>query len=98
MGSGPASILAKEHSFMGLVLISPFTSIRNIVKEKYGRIAEIVVADNFNNQENIRKLRCPTMIVHGIKDKLVPFNHSVDLLLASKQPCHLFLKVDMAHN
>lgn len=49
MGSGPASLLASEGKFQGLVIISPFTSIRKITKEKYGRLTEFLVSDSFDN-------------------------------------------------
>lgn len=98
IGSGPACILAQENSIKGLVLISPFTSIKNITKQKYSSLVEMLVPDIFDNQKNFGAVKCPTMIVHGIKDMMVPFTHSVDLLTSSKQRCHLFLRKDMAHN
>lgn len=79
IGSGPATHLASKREIGALVLMSAFTSIRGAVKDFAGKIAQYLVKERFNNLEAISKVRCPTFIVHGQKDTLVPFNHSEEL-------------------
>ena len=56
--------------------------------------------EKFNNFERAKKIRCPTMIVHGLRDNLVSHNDSIDLLRHSFNKCkaHLFLRDYMVHN
>jgi dipeptidyl aminopeptidase/acylaminoacyl peptidase len=60
-----------------LVLISPYTSIRGIVKDLFlGPLAQFIIADRFNNLDMIKKVKCPTFILHGQKDEVINLSHS----------------------
>jgi hypothetical protein len=50
--------------------------------------------------ERAHNIRCPTFVLHGLSDKMVPFTDSVDLLMYGfiKAKAHLFLREDMRHN
>lgn len=43
IGSGPATYLASKKKIACLALISPFTSIRDLIKDKVGRIIQYLV-------------------------------------------------------
>lgn len=75
LGTGPACWLATKYPAAGLILVSPFTSIKDVASEHYGLIGGLLVKNRFNNLENIKKTKCPTLIIHGQKDNLVPFRH-----------------------
>jgi hypothetical protein len=64
MGSGPATYLASEHKPGGLILMSPYTSIKNVVKSKVKWLS-FLVAKHFDNKKLMKKVTCPTFIVHG---------------------------------
>ena len=49
MGSGPASYLASSYRPGALILMSPYTSIRNIVRSKIGWFLSTLVAEHFDN-------------------------------------------------
>jgi hypothetical protein len=49
MGSGPASYLASTYRPGALILMSPYTSIRNVVKSKLGWLLSQMVAEHFDN-------------------------------------------------
>ena len=71
-GSGPSTLLARtQPGIAGLVLQSPFTSIRGVGRAKVGLLASIVL-DRFPNDRNIAEIRCPLAIIHGRNDRLVP--------------------------
>jgi hypothetical protein len=65
MGSGPASYLASTYRPGGLILMSPYTSIRNVVKSKAGWLLSTMIAEHFDNLKLMQKVVCPTFIVHG---------------------------------
>jgi hypothetical protein len=59
IGSGPAihasskfSLIGKRH-LAGLVLVSPFLSICELIKDKYGYIASMLVKERFINYKKI---------------------------------------------
>lgn len=35
--------------------------------------------ETYNNQDNIKFVKCPTFILHGKKDELISFENSVEL-------------------
>ena len=55
--------------------MSPYTSIKNIVKSKV-KILSYFVAKHFDNKKLMAKVTSPTFIVHGQKDPLIPFYHA----------------------
>ena len=59
--------------------MAPFMSIRAAVKDLAGTWAQFLIKERFNNLEAIKKVSCPTFIVHGQKDKLISFQHSKKL-------------------
>lgn len=75
LGSGPATYLASNLKVAGLVLMSPYTSIRNVAFSKVGFLSYLL-SDQFNNLEKIRNVTCPTFIVHGQKDTLIPVSQA----------------------
>lgn len=79
LGTGPACCLATKYPAAGLILVSPFTSIKHVASEHYGIFGSLLVKDRFNNLENIKKVKCPTLIIHGQLDKLVPVKHGQTL-------------------
>lgn len=56
--------------------MSPYTSIREVVKELAGSLAQYLIADRFRNIDKIMKVNCHTLFIHGKKDKLIPCEHS----------------------
>ncbi len=44
------------------------------------------------------KVTCPSLLIHGQKDSLIPFSHSIELSKATSGPYELILPEDMDHN
>ena len=54
MGSGPATLLASlNEKIAGLILLSPFTSLKDAVKTYIGKIPSLLVRDRFINRQAI---------------------------------------------
>ena len=68
IGSGPASLLASLRNPCALLLMSPFMSIRDIVREKAGNMLQYIINDRFRNIDVMPQVRCPTFFVHGQRD------------------------------
>ena len=57
-----------------------------------------MVADRFNNIDIINNVTCPLLLIHGQKDNLIPFSHSIQLSEKTGGPYELLLPEDMDHN
>ena len=103
VGSGPAVYLATKYKILSLILISPFKSIKECVKTLFpnmglGYILKGLIRERFNNIENISKIKSPILFIHGKKDNLIPYQHSVDLINKCNSPAKLVCPSQMTHN
>ena len=78
--------------------MSPFTSIRDIVKESAGRYLQYAIMDRFRTVDIIDKVKCPTFIVHGQRDNLIPYKHAQQLHIKCGGPSALIMPKEMDHN
>jgi len=97
IGSGPCVYLAGHRNPGGIILISPFKSIRETVGSLVGSF-KFLVADRFKNIDVIKKVTSPTLFIHGQKDDLIPCSHSVDLSKNCGGPFDLIFPENMNHN
>ncbi|CDW88352.1 UNKNOWN [Stylonychia lemnae] len=98
IGSGPATYLASKYLVSCLMLIAPFTSIRDMAKQISGRVFQYFITDRFRNKDYIKRVKCPTFILHGQKDTLIPLKQSEYLHFKCGGPCALVTPREMDHN
>ena len=98
MGSGPATELAAKRKPGALLLMSAYTSIRGVARSLAGKVSQYLIAERFKNIDHIRKVSCPTFLVHGQKDSLIPFQHSEELHRNCGGPSSLLVPAEMDHN
>lgn len=75
LGTGVAAEMAARGRGARLVLIAPYTSIPRLA----GRIApflpaSVIVRDRFDTLSKADRLRVPTLIIHGDRDEIIPFD------------------------
>lgn len=83
IGSGPAILLASQRACAALVLFAPFTSLKDVVSANNSVGASVITPNMFNNLALISQTDCPTFIIHGSKDELVPLSQSELLIQRS---------------
>ena len=98
MGSGPATHIASKRKPACLLLMSSFKSIRGIAEDQAGKMLSYLIQDRFKNIEKIGAVTCPTFLVHGMMDKLIPYSHSKELHDKCGGPVSLILPTRMDHN
>lgn len=98
LGSGPATYVAARRNPGGLIMISPYTSIRKVVKDVAGSWLQYLVEDRFSNIDEIKFVTCPTLLIHGREDELIPYQHSIDLMCNCQGLCYINLQEAMTHN
>ncbi len=83
VGSGPSCYLAerictgKEADIAGMILHSPFLSVIRVVLD----MGIENTYDVFPNISRIPNITCPTFILHGTRDCIVPFYHGKSIHL-----------------
>lgn len=98
IGAGPACFLAAKYEVGALVLISPYTSLRAVVKHIAGKVAQYFVSQRFNNLSLMPQIRSPTFFLHGLKDTLIPASESQLLHAQCQGLSYLHLNPEMDHN
>jgi len=98
LGGAVASHLAATHAPGALIVDSSFTAIRDFAMENYPRLlVRLGLTYEYDNVGNVRKIRCPLLVIHGRDDELVPFRHGEAIFAAASEP-KLFLALDGGHN
>jgi len=98
IGSGPATHLAANRKPGALVLMSPYTSIKAVVKDIAGQLVSSLFAERFSNIDEIEKAECPCFFIHGKKDKVIPWEHSKALFEKCKAVAGINISETMTHN
>ena len=83
MGSGPAAYLGSKRKTFAMLLMSPFTSIKDVSKSLLGNLSYFItpfVKERFRNIDCIKEAKCPLFLLHGALDTLIPPAHSEELL------------------
>lgn len=83
VGSGPASNLAVSRGLGGLVLHSAMLSGIRVLDPDPDKCCRPSCVwgcfDFYPNHSLLKRLRCPTLIMHGRKDDIIPFYHGYRL-------------------
>ena len=93
LGTGPSCYLASKEKVAGILLETPFLSAFRTVTE-----IPFLPWDHFNNLARISSIKCPSLVIHGKRDEIVPFRHGKRIHELLPNPKE-FLKLDEAsHN
>ena len=73
LGTGVAlhCSIAMDEQPCALIIVSPFTSIRDVVKDKNSCVGSLLTKQHFNSSSIIQYIQSPLYIVHGMLDPLV---------------------------
>lgn len=98
LGSVAATHVAASHAVAGLVLESPFTSAREMSRRHYAPFPRFLVRLRLDNLATIKGVRCPVLILHGTRDRLVPLEMGRRVAAAAPGPVELVLIEGAGHN
>jgi pimeloyl-ACP methyl ester carboxylesterase len=90
--------LALEHPPAGLVLVSAFTSVRELVRVHYPFLPASVVPDVYPTVQRIPELRAPLLLLHGDRDEIVPLSQCQALFAAAPEPKRMDILADVGHD
>ena len=87
LGTAVAVDLASKHNFAGIILESPFTSMVKLSKIYYPYLpVKILLKDKYESIKKIDKINFPKMVMHGDKDKIVPFSMGKEMFKKFSEP------------
>ena len=93
LGTGPSLYLAAKHKVGGLILETPFLSAFRSVTG-----FTMLPWDRFRNVERTKDILCPSLVIHGTLDEVVPFRQGKQISKELPDP-KKFIEVEGAeHN
>ena len=98
LGAAVALELAHHHPPAGLILQSPFTSIRDMARLHYPLVPRALVPDAYPSMRLIGELSVPLLVLHGERDDIVPLLHVEELYDAATCPKRLVRFPHAGHN
>jgi fermentation-respiration switch protein FrsA (DUF1100 family) len=98
LGGAIGTWLATQIRPAGLILQSPFTSIRDMAREHYPFWpVSLLLRIHYPTLDRIRAIKCPILIAHSRTDEIVPFVQGERLFKAAREPKR-FLELSGGHN
>lgn len=76
LGTGLAAAWAARHQPQLTILVSPYTSMRELAALHYPWVPEAVLRYPLRSDEAVAHIRSPLLLVHGDQDPLIPLAHS----------------------
>ena len=70
--------------YRAVITIAAFMSIIDIVKDMKGRLflnhlIANTISNRWNSMESIKSVTCPILLLHGMLDAMIPYDHSKQL-------------------
>jgi len=98
LGTGIATHLAQNNNFAGVILESPFTSMIDAAKNVYPYFPiSILLKDKYENDKKIKNIKSPILIMHGEKDKIVPFWMGKKIYELANEPKYFYFSKNDDH-
>ena len=99
LGSAVAVNLAADRLPLGLVLVSPISSIEDMAKMLYPFLPSRWLArGRFDSENLIGKVASPLLVIHGARDDIVPPVQGEKVFAAAREPKRLVILPNAGHN
>jgi fermentation-respiration switch protein FrsA (DUF1100 family) len=99
LGGAMATELSAKHDCRALVLIKAFTSIPDMASHRFPWLpARYFVRNRFDCASRLAESRCPTFIVHGTDDQVVPYFCGEKLYSIAREPKEFLRLAGNDHN
>jgi fermentation-respiration switch protein FrsA (DUF1100 family) len=99
LGAGVAIRLASERKPAALIVRSPFASLVSVARRHYPFLpVRWLLRERYPSDELIRRMTCPTLVITGGYDSIVPVEESRKLYDAAPEPKQLLRIEGADHN
>ncbi|HEX2554805.1 MAG TPA: alpha/beta hydrolase [Microvirga sp.] len=87
LGTGVAVRLAAERPVGGLILDAPYTSTAEVAAGMYWYVPVAwLMHDQYRSIEIIDRVKAPILVMHGDRDRVIPFAYGERLFAAAPEP------------
>ncbi|HEX8737525.1 MAG TPA: alpha/beta hydrolase [Pyrinomonadaceae bacterium] len=93
LGGAAAIDLASHQDVGGLIVESSFVSAFRVLTK-----IPVFPFDKFQNLKKIKNVKCPTLFIHGRKDRLIDFRHAEKLFAEANEPKFSYWIDEADHN
>ena len=99
LGAAVAGDVAAQHPVAGVILETPFPSVRALVRCYYGRLPmHWLLRARFDLAQRLARIQAPVLVIHGDRDQLVPTALGRDVFAAAREPKSFYLIPGADHN
>ncbi len=99
LGSGPSTYTASQRDAQALVLEAPFLSAATVAQERYPYLpVALAMEDQFPNNEWIKDVTEPVMVVHGTADATIEVSNGERLYDLVPNKTELWIVPGATHN
>jgi len=95
VGTGLAEDLQNDPRLAGLVLEAPFTSIPDMIRQKFPQFRHLMFAlkNRFPTEQRMSGITTPLMVIHGTHDRVIPFAMGQVVFAAAASPDKQFVEI-----
>ena len=87
LGTAIAIDMGRNFRLSGIILESPFTSMTKLAKKYYPFLPiNLLLKDKYENLKKIKNINFPVLVMHGKKDKIVPFSMGKTIFENANKP------------
>ena len=87
LGTAISVEIAQNKKFAGIILESPFTSMVDAGKHYYFYLpVSLLLKDRYETIKKLQNINSPILVMHGKKDKIVPFNMGLEVFEKANEP------------
>ncbi len=98
LGSTVATHLAASgEAFAGVILVTPLSTGRDFGRAHMGAIS-LMAGRSFDSLGRAASIRAPVLVIHGLDDTVIPYEHGKRLFEALPGPKRLVLMPGAGHN
>ena len=87
LGTSVAIEIGQHKNFAGIILEAPFTSMADTGKKHYPFFpVKLLLKDKYENENKIKNIKFPILVMHGKKDKIIPFYMGKEIYNLANEP------------
>lgn len=99
LGTGVTVELARRQPPAAVILQAPFDSLVQVGRHHFPFLpVQLILRDRFDSASKIGEVEAPLLVLHGVEDKIVPYERGEALFAAARGPKKWFSVPKTGHN
>ncbi|MGH7836147.1 MAG: alpha/beta hydrolase, partial [Candidatus Binatia bacterium] len=99
LGAAVAAEVATRGRCQGLILETPFSSIRDMARAAFPLLPIAgLLRTKYDTVEKVKNINCPLLVLHGDRDEIVPFSQGRKVFEAAPEPKEFYAISGAHHN